>query len=107
MGFLIFKISWLTQRKGNEVRREEVIKPLWIIIDFLQKNQLTKEKIANSISEMNDDFYLDSDHLTDLGLEVMKKSFDKWLTKVDEGMPYDDVTILQKTLSKVREKYEK
>lgn len=102
MGFTIFKISWLTQRKGNEGRRDEIIEPLWVVVDFLQTNQLTKKTLASSIDEIDDNFSLDSDDLTDIGFELMKKAFDKWLTKVDNGMPSTDITILQKALEKLR-----
>jgi hypothetical protein len=102
LGFTISKVSWHTQRKGNEGRREELIEPFWVITNFLQLNQLVKRKLADSINEINDDFALESDDLTELGLEFMKKAYDKWLTKVDNGMPPTDITILQKALEKLK-----
>lgn len=102
MGFTIAKVLWLTRVKGNEGRRQSIIEHFWIITDFLQANQLTKKVLARSIHEINDEFSLESDDLTELGLEFMKKAYDKWLTKVDNGMPPTDITILQKALEKLR-----
>lgn len=102
MGFIISKVSWLTQKKGNEGRREKIVEHFWTIVDFLQKNNLTKKVLANSRIKIDDEFAINSDDLTDIGLEFMKKAYDKWLTKVDEGMPVSDISILQKALEKLR-----
>jgi hypothetical protein len=104
LGFTITKVSWHSQRKGNEGRREEIINRFWVLVNFLQSNQLTKKTLSNSIADISDEFSLESDDLTQLGVDVMKKAYDKWLTKVDEGMSPTDVSILQKALDKLLKK---
>ncbi|MDP8568590.1 hypothetical protein [Methylophilus aquaticus] len=97
----IDKVVWHTRIQGNPETRKQILTRFWIIVNFIQMNGLTKRILARSIAEIDDEFSINSDDLTDIGLELMKKAYDKWLTKVDAGMPPADIAILQRTLEKL------
>ncbi len=100
--FIITKVSWLTQTKGLESERATIIRDHFYAAKFLQDNSLTVRPLMRGIEDITEDFAIASDDLTDDGLAVMKSAYDKWLTKVDNGMSPEDVTLLEKALKKVR-----
>jgi hypothetical protein len=100
--FTITKVSWLTQTKGLESSRDSIIKDHFFLVKFLQDNHLVSRTLMQSIEDITDDFALSSTDLTDDGLAVMKAAYQKWLTKVDDGMSPEDVSILEKALKKIR-----
>lgn len=99
--FTIDQVSWHTKVAGNPETRERIVRRFWSIVNFLQQNGLTKKLLASSMEDINDDFRIDSGDLTPTGLALMKKTYDKWLTKVDEGMSPDDLSVFEKTLAKL------
>ncbi len=60
----------------------------------MQNSGLTTHKLANSVSDISDDFAIESDDLTEVGYVVMCKGYDTWLSKVDAGMDLNDISIL-------------
>lgn len=100
--FTIFQVSWLTNLSGNEGRRDEIIEHIYRVSKFLQDNGLVRTRLIEDRESITDDFALSSGDLTDDGLAVMKIAYDKWLTKVDNGMSPEDLTLLEKALKKVR-----
>ena len=100
--FIVFKVSWLTQTPGNEDRRDEIVYHFYQVTKFLQENGLLVRKMITGIDDLSDDFTLSSTDLTADGLAVMRAAYHKWLGKVDNGMPPEDVSLLEKSLKKVR-----
>jgi hypothetical protein len=101
MNFTIDQISWHTNVQGNPESRQQIIARFWAVVDFLQKNGLTVRPLISNESEIDDDFAIQSSDLTEKGLLLMKKCYDKWLTKVDEGASSDDLSLFEKQLSKL------
>lgn len=100
--FAIDKVSWHVNTPGNTESREHIARRFSIFSQFLQVNQLTVRDVGCRESDIKDDFGIMSDDLTEEGLAVVKAAYDKWLTKVDNGMPPEDVTLLEKALKKIR-----
>jgi hypothetical protein len=98
--FIIDQVSWHLKAQGNPETRAHIIARFWAVVDFLQRNGLTKQELASSAGEIADDFAIRSDDLTDRGLDLMRKVYDKWLTKVDEGQDPKDVTMFEKKLGR-------
>ncbi|MEQ1552254.1 hypothetical protein [Sphingorhabdus sp.] len=101
--FKIIQVSWLTKTPGNESRVGEITKHIYQVAKFLQDNRLVQRNLMAGVEDITDDFAIASDDLTDEGLAVMKSTYEKWLTKVDNGMPAEDVSLLEKALKRVRE----
>jgi hypothetical protein len=100
--FLVFKVSWLTQRPSEEHRRDEIVEHFYQVTKFLQDNGLVRRRLMQSSADITDDFKLSSADLTVNGLAVMRAAYHKWLTKVDNGMSPEDWSLLEKALKKVR-----
>jgi hypothetical protein len=100
--FVISKVSWLTQTKGNEERRESIIRHFYYVTKFLQDNGLVHHALIERLEDIDDDFAIASDDLTDEGFAVMKSAYDKWLQNVDNGMDAADVSILSRALKRMR-----
>lgn len=100
--FTIFQVAWLTKTPGNEGRRSEIIRHIYQIVKFLQDRDLLVRPLVQGIDGVTDDFALLSSDLTDDGLAVIKSTYDKWLTKVDNGMSPEDWSLLDRALKKVR-----
>jgi hypothetical protein len=73
-----------------------------VIANFLTKNGLTEREIICHEDEIDDDFSIASTDLTSAGLALMRAAYDKWLTKVDEGMPPEDTRLLARALNRIR-----
>lgn len=59
--------------------------------------------ILSAEDGITDELAFKSSDLTPDGLSLMKACYDKWLRRIDRGMPPDDVTILEKGLQKIRQ----
>lgn len=100
-GFVIDQVSWHTKVVGNPESREHIVTRFWSVANFLQSNGLTNKVLAQSKEDIGDDFVISSDDLTEKGLVLMKKVYDKWLSKVDEGASPEDFTMFEKQLAKL------
>jgi hypothetical protein len=100
--FVISQVSWLTQTKGNEGRRDSIVRHFYYVTKFLQDNGLVRHALIERVEDINDDFAITSDDLTDEGLAVMKVAYDKWLQNVDNGLDAADVSILDRALKRLR-----
>lgn len=101
--FTLCRVSWLTQRPGGDYPLEWVVRQFWAVSDFLQRHNLTVRPLANSISDITNDFEIRSDDLTEEGLLLMRTGYRKWLRALDRGGDPSDTTILQKELAKQRD----
>jgi hypothetical protein len=100
--FVICQVSWLTQTPGMEGERDSIVRDFYFLTKFLQDNGLVRRPLMHTINDITDEFAISSGDLTDDGLAVMKAAYEKWVEKIDNGMPPEDVTLLEKALKKVR-----
>jgi hypothetical protein len=100
--FVIDQISWHSDREGNPESREHIYQRFKTITQFLQKNNLAKRVLLRDDSQMDDSFCIRASDLTDEGLTVMKKGYDKWLRRLDKGQDPADTVILEKILRDLR-----
>lgn len=100
--FVVCQVSWLTKTLGMEGERDSIIRDFYFLTNFLQDNGLVRQPLMRSIDDITDDFAISTDDLTDDGLAVMKEAYDRWVQKIDNGMSPEDVTLLEKTLRRVR-----
>lgn len=100
--FVIDQVSWHTRTPGNTETREHIVKRFYVIAKFLQDNELSLRQLVRDEQEIDDEFCIASGDLTEEGLAVMKSAYDKWLQKVDNGMPPEDLTILNRALSRIK-----
>lgn len=99
--FTIDRVSWHTETPGNTETREQTVARFWAVVSFLQRHGLTKRTLASSPGQIVDTFSIDTSDLTDEGLEVMRKGYDKWVRRIDRGMTPSDTPLLAKALSEV------
>lgn len=100
--YTIDQVSWHTNTPGNTETREQIVRRFCIVANFLQANGLTTRDVSCQEADIDDGFGINSDHLTEEGMVVMKAAYDKWLTKVDNGMSPQDLALFEKALKKVR-----
>ena len=96
--FIIDQVSWHTGTPDNPEPRDHIIRRFFIIANFLQDNGLALRNLCRSESDIDDNFSISSKDLTEEGLFVMKAAYDKWLQKVDNGMPPENVRLLTQAL---------
>src|SRR5262245_32129229 len=102
ISYTIDQVSWHTNTPGNTETREHIVRRFYAVANFLQANGLTTRNLGCQESDIGDRFGINSDDLTDEGMAVMKAGYHKWLTKVDNGMVPEDLTLLEKALKKAR-----
>jgi hypothetical protein len=100
--FTIDQIGWHTSVPGNPESREEVEARFRAIAEWLQVRGLTTKTLLHSPDELTDDFSIGSEDLTDLGLEVMRKAYSRWVDATGRGRPVSDVSIMERALQRVR-----
>lgn len=101
--YTIDQVSWHTNTPGNTESRDQIVRRFYIVSNFLQASGLTTHDISCQEADIGDGFGINSDDLTEEGMVVMKAAYDKWLTKVDNGMSPQDLTIFERALKKVRD----
>jgi hypothetical protein len=97
--FTIDKVSWHTSTPGNTETPEQTVARFFAVVSFLQSHGLTKRMLASSPQDISNEFSIEASDLTDRGMEVMRKAYDKWVRKVDKGMTPSDTSLLEKALA--------
>ena len=100
--FVIDQVSWHTSTPGNTETRNNIVQRFYIIINYLQDNDLVTHTMLNVRDDITDEFAIRSDDLTDEGLALMREAYDKWLRKVDQGMTPTDLSLMERALERVR-----
>jgi hypothetical protein len=100
--FTVCKVSWLTKVRGNEHRRDEIVRHVYYFAKFLQDHGLVRGRLVGEMEDVDDDFAIRSDDLTSEGLSVVRDGYEKWLGRVDRGMAPTDLRILERSLAKLR-----
>jgi len=98
----IDRVGWHTRTPGNTESREHIEHRFRVIATYLQDRGLTVRPILAPGGTIDDDFAINAHDLTDEGMAIARAAYHKWLTKVDKGMPPDDVSLLDKALAKIR-----
>lgn len=99
--FTIDRVSWHTQQPGSLEPREHVIRRFFLLVQFLQAQMLARTALPSSIDEITDDFAITSEDVTELGLELMRKAYDRWAQKA-AAAPEPDTRVLERALAKLR-----
>lgn len=100
--YTIDKVSWHTSVQGNPETEKYVVERIWHFVDFLQRNHLMQQDLAENIDDIDDEFSIKASHLNDEGIFIVKKCYDRWLTKVDKGGNPNDMGIFERQLIKIR-----
>ncbi len=100
--FTIDKVSWHTSVKGNTEAPEKIYGRFLAVAQFLNQHGLVRRPLLPEGAQITDDFAIKSDDLTEEGLQLMKKAYDKWLRAVDKGKSYTDMSLFDRELLKVR-----
>lgn len=101
--FIIDKVSWHTSTPGNTETLDQIVRRFYHVVKYLQDNQLTNRTLLSDLSDVDDEFALRSEDLTEEGLSLMKAAYDKWLRKVDQTMDSSDLRIMERALKRIRE----
>lgn len=101
--FTIDKVSWHTLRPGNPDPPELTIRRFYNITKFLQDNNLTVRTIMRNIDDVDDEFELKTEDLTEEGFALMKGTYEKWLRKFDRTGESSDMRVLERALKTLRE----
>lgn len=100
--FVIAKVGWHTKVKGNPETLEHIVARFFAVATFLQGHDLTTRTLVADRSEIDDDFQISTEDLTEEGLALMRKAYDTWLGRVDRGADPENVTYLEESLQKLR-----
>lgn len=90
----------------NADYRARVLQRYRAFVDFLQENDLVTRQLLSHEQQVTESFQIRKSDLTEIGFEVVKAGYDKWLKAHDKGLDISDVTILKKALAKVKERME-
>jgi hypothetical protein len=103
--FIIDQVSWHTQRPRNyEFDNTIIYNYFKSIINYLETNNLTVKPLNGGNEGIVEDTKIMASDLTDEGLLLLKKAFDKWTDQVVDGkiLP-ENYKLLDKALKKIRE----
>lgn len=102
--FRIDQVSWHTQRPRNYEFDTTIIYIYFkSIISYLESNNLTVRPLNEGKEEITEDTRIMASDLTEEGLLLLKKIFDKWTDQVvDKKIAPDDYKLLDKALKKIR-----
>lgn len=95
--FTVEKLSWYLSK---DLRHDPRIK-LEALVRFLQDRGLTTRTLLGPGATLLDDFCLQSDDLSALGLEFMRSGYQKWARLVDRGGDPRDAKVLQREFERL------
>lgn len=97
--FTVEKLSWYLSK---DLRHDPRVK-LETLVRFLQDHGLATRTLLGPDATLQDDFCLQSNDLSALGLEFMRSGYQKWARLVDRGGDPRDATLLQREFEKLVE----
>jgi hypothetical protein len=102
--FKIDRAEWHTKRIRNyKINNNAVYQYFISFFKFLDKNSLSKRVMFDPNLQLNDDLEFSSDDLTEEGLLLVRKAYDKWANDiVEKNKSPEDIKYLVKHLSKIR-----
>ncbi len=95
---VIDSLAWYQHLKLNQDIKQRFV----AIASFLQANGLATRQLIGSDAAIPDDFSLNSEDLTEEGMEFIKLCYSKWVKSIDKGKPATDKRMLEKELKKLR-----
>jgi len=98
--YTIDKVQWHTEVEGNPETPQEVLLRFKLLAQFLDKNGLSNTSLLDQ--ELNENFHIHSDNLTNEGLEFMQIAYDKWLQSLDRRKTPVNTLYLEKKLNELR-----
>lgn len=100
--FTIDKVGWHTQTPGNTESVDHIHRRFRAVAVFLQENGLTTRTLLGPHGAVTDEFEIHTSDLTPEGLALAKACYDTWLRRIDKGKSPEDVSLLRRTLEKLR-----
>ncbi|MDG2532201.1 hypothetical protein P6144_00940 [Sphingomonas sp. HITSZ_GF] len=100
--YMIDQVYWHTETPNNSETREQIVRRFFIVANYLESQGLTVRNLRCREEDITDIFGIKSDDLTEEGLLLMKAVYDRWLTKIDSGMPPEDMTMFETALTRAR-----
>lgn len=100
--FVVDDAGFHYARSKNADYQQSVTTLFTVLINFLQDNGLTKRMLLIQGEKPTKNLKIMQSDLTKEGFEVLKSSYDKWLSGIDNGKPISDISILEKALLKAR-----
>lgn len=100
--YTIDRVDWHTSVDGNPESRERIHARFLAIAEFLRNNNLVSREILPAGKAIDDSFQIRSSDLTEEGLSLIKRAYDRWLGRIDRGQNPADVTWLARELRKLR-----
>ena len=97
--YTIDKVGWHTKTQGNPETKESIDARFKTICSFLNENSMTVTDIFIPKTELSDGFELTTNQLTEQGMEYIKRVYDKWLKRIDNGASPLDTTYLTKQMN--------
>ena len=76
-----------------------ILAQLSALASFLDRNRLTTRRLTNADGRVGEDFVLQSDDLTPLGLELIRNAYENWQRQAKTPT---DVRPLEKALERLR-----
>ncbi|RZJ90568.1 MAG: hypothetical protein EOO60_08820 [Hymenobacter sp.] len=99
--YIIFKVGWLTQVRGNESRIEHIHTIVKSLLGYLQKHQLVVQPILEIGEPITDELKLMRSNLTDRGFRLYKQAEQKWLKGIDRGRDPTNMGVFDRELAKL------
>lgn len=101
----ITKMKWQLEADDfHENHYDFIVKYHYCLVKFLQDNNLVRYPLIQSIDDIDDDFAVFDEDLTDDGVKVIELSLDDWSVQIQNGMDPQDISILDKALEHIHKK---
>lgn len=100
----LYDVGFMLSRSKRRSYRESIIRMFNTYLRFLQDHNLTTRLLLEPNEVPSENTIVKRKDLTDEGWEFIKLGQDKWFSAVDRGTSPENVSILEKTLSKIRNK---
>lgn len=97
-----YSMPVLINANKNKTYRERVRKNGKTLMGFLKNNNLITIDPFYENGEIKENLEVRQSELTDEGLELFKKAIPSWWNYLDKGGDSDNISILEKALTKVR-----
>lgn len=100
--FLIDEVGIHYNASKDRDYRNRVLNRFSAFVEFLQANGLTTRQLLESNSRPPVAFRIMRSDLTDEGFALVKEAYDKWLKAMNSRQSAIDVSLLEKSLRKLR-----
>lgn len=103
--FNLHNIPMLLSASEDKEYQERIIKKSEVLVDFLLKNGLLVDiEPFDDKNKIKKDLVIKMSNVTDLGLELFKKTIPNWFAYLDKGGEIENINRLEKGLEKIKKK---